>query len=192
MAALPQNTTTRLFYDYVTGSGATGTNHTIAQRIFGTTANIADAQLIMLAVLNAVTAAQLRAGWRILQVRYQAAGTNFSTPVALSSALALFEGTSAGGWDYIGETREWTFQGRSPTSGRKVDFSLYGVTATAPDNFRVAATFEPNNWVANVLAVLNDADNGSIAFTSVDGSRALWYGYANWQHNSYWEQEFRS
>ena len=192
MAALPQNTTTRLFYDYTTGDATVSQQHTLAQRVYGTTENLAAAQIIMYAVLSAIGASGFRDGWSIQQARLQVANTNFSVPIALHSTLAAFVGTAVGPWSLEDEAREFTFQGRSPVSGRHVDFSLYGLQLARGETFRVTAAFEPSNWVANVLEVLNDADNGSVAFTAIDGSRALWYGYSNWQYNSYWEGELRS
>lgn len=192
MAPLPQNSTARLFFDYVTGNATTSQEHTFAVRMSGTAGDIANVQERVRAVLIAMGTNSFRDGWRILGVRYQAAGTDFSNPVTLIANLVSFVGTSGGAYDPRMEAVEDTFQGRSTTSGRRVDFSLYRALSDAPSNFRWlgGTTGFPAAVRAGVTAL-----NASVAvgaFIAIDGSAVVWRDYLNANYNSYWERRIRT
>jgi len=197
MAPLPHNNTALMYFDYVTGNAVTSQQHTMQMRLSSsTTTLVEEAHIQMLALLTAIGAANFWSGWRILQTRLQAQGANFSTPVSSPelAPLLAFAGTETGGYQPRYEAIETTFQGRSPTAGRRVDVSIYGLVPVTPipNTFRVAVDFSNGgNWVADALAVLNAAPSLG-TFLAIDGTAPLWYGYANVNYNSYWEQELRS
>lgn len=187
VAALPQNNTTRIFFDYITGDLSTSQEHTVAVRL-APGVDISSAQNYFYALLNAMGSARFNTGWRVLRVRVQAANSNFSVPAILSTNLTNFVGTG-GAATPTSEAVEWTYQGRSPTSGRRVDLSLYGVASISLNTqFRVSPTEAP--WLTGAIAVLQDTEGQ--AFITIDGTPANWYPYLNWNYNSYWERELRS
>ena len=186
MAALPSNNTERWFLDYVTGSHATATEHTMMIRT-PTNTSAADVSAKFFAMLSGVTAANLWIGWRAIRLRWSAIGSNFSTPVTMSTALAGFTGTGAiSGYATASEAIEVTAQGRSPSTGRRVDISLYGYRLIGlPTDFRLLSTVA---WVNSYTAALNA---GTPPLKTVDATDALWYPYVNLNFNSYWERRLR-
>lgn len=190
MAPLPPNTTGRIFFDYATAATA-GVEHTVAWRVplgeFSSTV----VQDNFLAFLQAVGAGNLRVGWRVLRARYQEAGSDFSTPLGLTPGLAAFVGTSAVSFPANREAEEWTWQGRSPGTGRRVDFSLYGITTNPPANFRYPAGAGSPAWVGATVTALNNSSALGRP-TTIDGSFPIWYQYVNFNANSYWERRLRT
>lgn len=187
MAPLPQNATARYFFDYVTGNAATSQNHTVQVRCSNETTP-EDAQEAFWSLLTAMGSARFGSGWRVIRVRYQAAGTDFSIPVTLGATLASFVGTG-GNVSPPSEAIELTFQGRSFTSGRRGDLSLYGTVGySLTTNYRL--TPGEASWVGDAVAVLNSVE--TIVWRAVDGTRLTFYPYANWNYNSYWERKLRS
>lgn len=192
MAPLPQNSTDRLFVDYITGETATALEHTLQVRMSGGQANVVVVQGRVLAVLNALTPIAFRLGWRVLRCRFQAQGTDFSIPVSVVPGLAAFLGSGGGDYQPRMEAVEDTFQGRSNVTGRRVDLSLYRAVTDAFSNFRV-----PNGptgfpaAVGNAVANLNSSA-GDGAFLAIDGNPPTWYQYLNQNYNSYWERRLRS
>lgn len=190
MAPLPANNTGRIFYDYVTANTA-GVEHTVAWRVplgdFSSTV----AQDEFLAFLQAVGAGTFRVGWRLIRARYQAAGAAFSTPLALNAGLTAFVGTNSVSYPAQREAEEWTWQGRSNTSGRRVDFSLYGLAVNPPSNFRYPAGGASPAFVALSVNRLNTQEALGRA-VAIDGSSPTWYPYVNFNANSYWERRLRT
>lgn len=193
MAPLPSNNTARLYLDYTSG-GPGAQNHTLLVRFDAVATNQAGAQFAAFTFLEAIGEASFAAGWRVLQTRLSAPGQDISVPVAAYGPLLEFEGSaSVGGWSNVDQTVEWRFVGRDPLEGRRAFFSLYGLAVSRPQTFREEGVFgETPNWVGRGLTVLNDGEEHEGVFVAVSNIRALWYGYANWQHNSYWEGELRS
>ena len=189
MAPLATETTPRLWLDYVSRSG--GVEHTIMVRLPLVGGTPALAQAAMLSFLSAMTGATFYAGWHIIRARYAEAGSTFSLPTDLVSGLKTFVGTRTGTYNGIDDAGEWTYQGRSATTGRRVDISLYGITPaeipTATGRWVVGSTGCPS-WVSNGAAALNATSDG---FRTIDGSRAVWYAYVNYGRNSYWERRLR-
>ena len=192
MAPLPQNNTDRLFLDYVTGNSPTSREHTFQVRFSGGQGQLATVQSRALGFLSAPTASFYRDGWRVIRARYQAGGTNFSVPVSLISGLAAFVGNNTPTYAERFEAVEITFQGRSFSSGRRVDVSLYTALSDAQLNFRVPTgpTALPAQLGA-MVAQLNGASADN-AFLSIDGTFASFYSYANYNYNSYWERRSRT
>lgn len=191
MAPLPTNGTGRIYFDYVT-SNVTGLAraHTLQWRFGGDpTATYLDSlQSKFLSFLNALASSRLRPGWKVTGVRFSSAGNNFSVPVAVLPALASFVGNNATAtWPLPQESLELTWQGRSPLTGRRVDFSLYGFATQAINALRDNSSVP---FVLNTVAVLN-ADTPPL-LTAIDGTRATWYPYVNYNYNSYWEGELRA
>jgi len=187
VAPLPANATARFFFDYVTGNAATSQEHTVQVRCSNETSP-EDAQTAFLALLNAMGTARFGNGWRVLRVRYQPAGTDFSIPVYMSPTLAAFVGTG-GAVTPPNEALELTFQGRSFTSGRRGDLSLYGTAGyNLSTNYRLTPGEAP--WVQTAVDVLNSVE--TIVWRAIDGTRLTFYPYANWNFNSYWERKLRS
>ena len=186
MASLPQNSTARYFFDYVTGNTATSQEHTAAMRVTTATSETT-AQGGFLDLLTAMGPARFATGWRILRVRFQGAGQGFSVPLALTPALAAWVGTG-GPISPPNEAIELTYQGRSYASGRRGDVSLYGVLGfSLTTNYRI--TPGEAAWVGTAVGVLNASE--APLWIAIDGSELTWYPYANWNYNSYWERQLR-
>lgn len=186
----PPATTSIMFFDYVTGSSATSREHTVQFRYNPSLATPSDVQNRMLLVLQALTAANFRTGWRILRVRQQDVGTNFSIPIPVASGLGSFLGTATTPtYQPRYEAVEWSLQGRSPTTGQRVDFSLYTALTDAPANFR----FLPAD-LAQLAATVNAVQAGAATGIIITrgGSPATWYNYMNVNYNSYWERRSRT
>lgn len=192
MAALPENFTSRLFVDYVTGDQTTSQEHTFQIRGGGEGVTGDTLQDYAELFLLGVGAQNLRAGWRVLRARLQQANTSFSVPLALTSGLDTFVGTSNGNLVPADEAREWAWEGRSFTSGRKVSISLFGLTAATPNNFRLVAGGTAPAWVQASINALNNPSVPANVGTTIDGTKPTWYGYVNVQYNSYWERRIRS
>lgn len=191
VATLPANNTARWFFDYITGSASYSLEHTVALRFNQVLPGSGDTdpQTRFLNILQAFATTAFRPGWRIIRVRYQGAGTLFSLPVTPIAGLAAFVGTGPGaGGSSITETQEATFQGRSFTSGRKVDFSLYGLVAAMPETFRYTGATPA--YLPAVVTALNNFSTAPIV--TIDGSTATWYPYMNMNFNSYWERRQRA
>lgn len=189
MVALPENNTDRLFVDYTTGTAITGRIHTFTVRYNAAVASLTTVQGRVLLLLQAYGAANFRANWRVIGVRNQAQGTNFSVPVTLDTNLQAFVGTATTPtYNARFETVEWAPQGRSLTSGRRVRFSVYHALTDAPGDFRfTSATLSQVTAVKNTL----DAAAGLGVFLAIDGTAPTWAPYVNAQYNSYWETRSR-
>lgn len=191
MAPLPANSTSRLFLDYVTSDLASATEHTLQVRFTGGQGNLSNAFARAFAFINAGGTTFYRSGWRVIRARFSGEGQDFSVPVTLTTELANFVGTGSNTYQPRYEAVEITYQGRSGTTGRRVDVSLYTALGDAALNFRLPAG--PTGLAAAVQAQVA-ALNGSVAagaFIAVDGSNANWYPYANFNYNSYWERRSR-
>ena len=192
MAPLPQNSTDRVFVDYVTGDSSTSREHTVAIRKQGTT-SVDTVQVRLLAVLQALGAGSFRTNWRVLRVRLQSAGQSFSIPQLPNAALFAFRGTSTATYAARLEAVESTFQGRTGVSGRRVDISLYRAAIDANDNFRVVGgSSGPGLSVQNAVAALQSSSSNDGAFLTIDGQVPTWYNYMNENYNSYWESRSRT
>lgn len=185
---LPANNTNRLFVDYFTGGDGVGVEHTLSVRYIGNAAAWGTAQLEVLALLSAIGEERFWNGWVPLRARYQEANTVITLPCELYAELAAFTGTG-GAIVRRMDPYEARFVGRSPSTGRRVSLSVYGINFTQPDdNYRVNAGDSGASYVAAAVAALNGA---TTVFAAVDGTRATWYSYMNVQFNSYWEKRAR-
>lgn len=185
MAPLASNLTDRWFMDYVTGNASTSVEHTMQLRL-GSNAGIDGASAAFLAILQGFGASRLWTGWRVIRLRYQAAGTNFSIPVTPGTTLAAFTGSaSVAGRNEASEAIEVTAQARSVSTGRRVDLSLYGYAAQYLGAFRATP---PDPAVVGMIGALNGLVNPALA---ADGSQVVWYNYLNFNYNSYWERRKR-
>lgn len=193
MAPLPANNTGRVFFDYVTGTATTSREHTTAIRYNALSITTLGVQIAFFDVLSAFGATNFRVGWKVIRARWQGAGTNVTLPLTLDSTLGAFEGTGSNPpYNPRYETVEDTFQGRSPLTGRRVDFSLYRAMDDSDGSFRVEAGGSGFPLVvAAAVAVLNGyPEQGT--FVTIDGTDgALWYPYMNRNYNSYWERRSR-
>lgn len=186
MAPLPANNTERWYLDYVTGSHATATEHTMQFRTPTLTSPASVCDKILL-FLQAITAAQLWVGWKPIRLRWAPIGLNFSTPQVISGGLVTFQGSGAiTGYQETVEALELTFQARSSLTGRRTDVSLYGYKiASLLTAYRFTSA---TGWVNTAVAALNSTPP---EFRVIDGSAALFYPYVNMNFNSYWESELR-
>ncbi len=188
MAPLPTNTTARVFYDYVTGDGLTAKEHTFAIRADSEVPpDTVDAGVR--AFLLALGPTTFREGWRIIRSRFHPAGADFSLPRSVTAALAEFIGTNTVAMTDDREAIEWTWQGRSVTTGRRVDFSLYGLNWLIPPSFRLESGGSSPAWVAASVDALNALTSG--VFLCIDGTSPVFYDYVNANYNSYWERRIR-
>lgn len=190
MAPLSPNATDRLFYDYITADAAQGgIEHTLMVRFQGGAEDIPQVHQDVTDFLTAVGAARFQTGWRILRARYAAEGSNISLPTVLPPGLSTFVGTAGDNPRYF-EAVEATFQGRSPTSGRRVDISLYGMAGVSTNDFyRIEVGNANYPWLGPAVAALNGAVNG---FRAIDHTEPDWYPYVNLNFNSYWERRLRA
>lgn len=190
MAPLPQNNTARVFYDYVTGSNATSREHTFQVRV-ATADDVPAAHQAVTEMLTALTSGQFAVGWKLLRARFQASGAPFSVPTELPPGLTTFLGSSQDAYNVRYEAVESTFQGRSGTSGRRVDLSLYRARGDAQDNFRIeAGASGMPAAVSAAVSALQDASNTGV-FLCIDATAPTWYPYLNENYNSYWETRAR-
>jgi len=187
MAPIPPNATARIFVDYITGNGATAQEHTLAVR-YAPSATPQSAQTALAVVLNAIGASVMRQGWRVLGVRNQPLGSDFTVPVDVVSQLSSFVGTSTSAWPASNEALELRWVGRDYLYGRKVSFSLFGVGVAVPDNYRFPVGGSSPAWVGSTVSALNTYTD---TFVSIAGNPATWYSYVNAQFNSYWEDRLR-
>lgn len=190
MAPLPANNTARIFFDYITGNQSTSKEHTVAWRSAGPGTTHEDVQSAFHGFLQTLGANTFVAGWRVLRVRVQEQGADFSVPVPVIADLGTFVGTAAGNYAQNREAEEWVWSGRSATTGRRVDFSLYGIFTALPTNFRYPAGGSSPGWVAASIAYLN-GQAPPVGPLVIDFSRPTWYSYVNVQYNSYWEEQIR-
>jgi hypothetical protein len=184
MAPLPPNSTGRVWFDYVTGVGATSQEHSVMFRISDFDTDGDSWSTGFLGVLNGFGAGAFREGWKVLRGRVSAPGSNISLPFTPNAALRAFLGTAVAGGTAVAEALEDTVQGRSLTTGRRVDFSLYKGTGFVDPTFRYGAP----PALLTALSSLNIYGLGAV----IDGTLASWYTYVNQNYNSYWERELRS
>jgi hypothetical protein len=189
MSRLPIDSTARLWIDYI-DSSTLATEHTVQFRYSGSDRNAVNEQAYVLTLLNAITAASFVAGWRAIRARSALGNEQFSQPIALSAGLAAFVGTNAGAYTGSNRPRQISFQGRAPTSPRRVAISLFGITPNyaTPANWRWATGGTSPAWVAVAVAALN---NASCPFVTIDALKPVWYSYVNIAMNGYWERRSR-
>lgn len=191
MAPLPPNSTARFWFDYTTGSGPLAQTHTTMWRVPDEGASSAAVQAKFVAFLAAIGVESFWTGWRVTAVRYSDIGSNFSFPVPLETTLAAFAGDNDTVHPLSDEAREYVWTGRSPVTGRRVDFSLYGLAVPTSPTFRyTVGDIGPTDIVAvSIDALENTPQIGPLA---IDGAVPVWYPYVNVNFNSYWEGELRS
>lgn len=190
MAALPSNNTACLFIDYRTQIG--GVEHTLMLRPASSSgSDITDTANALLSALNALGQGFFRTNWRVITGRARAAGSDVTAPVPLPAGLTAFAGSNNNTYTADREAVEARFVGRSPTTGRRVSFSIYGIGGNIPINpFRITGAASGNGLlVRNAVAALN-ASGG--ALRCIDGSVPQWYEYLNLNYNSYWERRIRT
>jgi hypothetical protein len=189
------NATNRYWVDYVTGNIAgVSREHSVMLRIAAGEQSVADVAAqgaaIFLSFLTAIAATSFRTGWRVIRTRVATAGNDFSLPVTPPQALSDFAGLNTGNqWNVPMEAVQYTWVGRSFTTGKRARLSLYGIqlgnTGTVDANFRF--TSGEGTWVNASSQVLTAAGG----LCCVDGSQAGWYPYVNVQYNSFWERAIR-
>lgn len=187
MVALPENSTNRAFVDYVTNT-LDGVEHTAYIRYAGTDRTGASAQTLLKDVLVAIGAPNFRTTWRVIRVRTQMAGENFSFPQTVLPALSAFSGTGAGGYARDRNSEYVSFVGRSPVSGRRSLISLYGLVVAIPPTLRTVGSSGGTGYVSASVNALNATGSPVV---SVDGSAVVWYYYVNFGRNSYWQKRLR-
>lgn len=187
MAPLPQNNTSRMFYDYISQTG--GREHTFAVRIDNSGVTGPQIHQAVTDFLTALTPGYFASGWRILRARLQVASTDFSLPDVLPPGLTTFQG-SGGALQQYEEPLEYTFVGRSPSTGRRARLSLYGMRSISlATAYRVEL---PDANYPTLLAAIQVLNAQTGIFVAIDLSEVNWYSYVNWQYNSYWERQVRA
>lgn len=191
MAPLPDNNTGRVWIGYRTGGGTTSQNHELMVRFnTATGGSFAEALTEAAGAITAIGAANFFDGWQATSARYSNAGSTISFPTPLPAALVSFVGTGQATATLQDQARETRFVARSALEGRKYSMSLYGLNGSlfGAADFRVDRGAE--TFVDSFLSVVEESEAGS--WVAIDGSFVVWYQYANWQFNSYWEGELRS
>lgn len=185
MAALPPNSTARFWVDYVVGAN----EHTFMVRFNAATVSAFSVAETIADILGFVQSS-LPSSWVVLRARVAPAGSDISLPFSLAgTGLAGFAGTNINPLPSNQAPRELVYVGRSPTSGRRVRFSLYGGLFDTPPDYR----FGPGETAFAALEIFAALDAASQAgrFVAIDGSAADWYSYVNVNYNSHWESEAR-
>lgn len=189
MAPLPDNLTRRVFFDYVTSiTAVVAQNHTAMLRFAFDTidTNAVAAQTKFLDFLTALGAANLWQGWTVTGVRVSEGGTVISTPVPILPALDAFVGTAPTTGALVSSAAiEQVMVGRSPLTGVRGRFSLYGRAFINIGDFRDTAS---GQMTAGIAALNSNAGALPVA---ADNTRLTWYQYFNFNYNSYWERELR-
>lgn len=182
LPALPQNNTARLFVNYTTGAK----EHSVILRLGLGASNVSNMQERFADFLNTIKTGLVNT-WKVQSVEFQAAGAIVALPVATNPSLVSFVGTGGATIPLSQEAKQVRWVGRSPTSGRRASFGIYGITATVPNNYR----FGPGEGPFATAATFTVLEFDSSTFVAIDGSDVTWYKYANIQYNSYWETELR-
>lgn len=186
------NNTARLFVDYITGAQPSSAEHTLMCRYDQSRLTASDAADGIGRLLMAIGAANLRAGWKVLRLRNASQGNDFSVPVTMPSAITSFVGTANINYNARLETVEETFQGRSASTGRRVDVSLYRAMADCDASFRVLASGSGVGSMVTAIVGRLNADVFAGHWLAVDGSGPVWSSYMNQNYNSYWERRLRT
>jgi hypothetical protein len=189
VAALNPNNTSRIFWKFRTS--LIGIEHTVQVRPAGLDpVSRLNAESTMRGVVEALGAAFFRQNWRFFEGSAAAAGGDFTTSLPFIDGLDLFVGSNVSVLTPEREALEMRFVGRSPSTGRKVSFSLYGMRQNlAIGSFRLNGGASGDGLlVRNAVAVLNGSGG---AFRCIDGTEPIWYEYVNLQYNSYWERRVR-
>lgn len=182
MAALAPNTTARMWFDYQTPA----VEHTMCVRFDGPLSGVGSPQRHVWSLLSLLED-RLLPGFQVLRVRASQAGSDISLPVDMDADLAAFRGQSGSNVPRYQEAQEVTWVGRSPTTGRRVRISLFGLALGTANDYRYSGEDWPEGAV-DVPFLLNSITG---SFLTVDGSKPQWYAYANVQYNSYWERRLR-
>jgi hypothetical protein len=190
MAPLATNLSRRTYFDYVTSSTAlVAQNHTAMWRTAFDTADpgAVNTQTKFLAFLNQYGTSGFWAGWQITGVRVSEGNQTFSVPVPLTAGLGAFVGTSSTAAAIVSSAAiEAVFVGRSPLTGRRSRFSIYGRAFINVGDFRDSAS----GPTLGAVAELNDET--PILLVALDNTRATWSQYNNYNYNSYWESALRT
>ena len=190
MSPLATNLTRRVYFDYLTSSTAlVAQNHTVMWRTAFDTPDpgAVNAQTKFLAFLNQYGAAGFWVGWQVTGVRVSEGNQTFSVPVALTSGLDAFVGTGSTATAIVSSAAiEAVFVGRSPITGRRSRFSIYGRAFASIGDFRDSAA----GPTLGAVAELNDET--PIILVALDNTRSTWSQYNNFNYNSYWESELRT
>jgi len=189
MAPVANNLSRRVYFDYVTSTNApVAQEHTIMWRTAFDTPDpgAANAQAKMLAFLSAYTVSSFWVGWRITGVRVSEGGQTFSVPAVLSGALAAFVGTFSTAAAVLSSAAiEVVHVGRSPITGVRSRFSMYGQAYASITDFRLTSG-------ANLLAAIAELNDATpTILVAADNTRVTWAQYSNLNYNSYWESELR-
>ena len=183
MAPLADNLTRRVYFDYVTSTTAiVAQEHTCMWRTAFDTPdpNAVNAQTKFLAFLNQYGAAGFWTGWQVTGVRVSEGGNNFSVPVPLTAGLDAFVGTGSTASAIVSSAAiEAVFVGRSPLTGRRSRFSIYGRAFVNIGDFRDSAA----GPTLGAVAELNDET--PILLVALDNTRSTWAQYNNFNYNSY-------
>lgn len=191
MAPLPDNGTGRIWVEYRTGGGLTSQNHTVMTRYNpGVGGTFPEALVETLAAMVAPGSEQYFDGWSFVGARHAAQGSDVSFPIPIPAPFASFLGNGQLSASRQSQARETRFLGRSGVGGRRYSFSLYGLVdgLFSTLDFRLSRLESPE--VDQVLTVVEETETGS--FVAIDLQPLVWYPYANWQYNSYWEGELRT
>jgi hypothetical protein len=187
LATLPENSTNRLFVDYVT-STVSGVEHTFYLRYSGADRTGAAAQTLAKDFLLSIGAPLLRLNWKVIRVRTQMAGEQFSFPQDILPALGAILGSNSSSFNRDREADSLTWVGRSPTTGKRAVIALYGVNVAMPATLRTNGSPGGTNFVSTSCNVLNAGAGVPIV---VDGTSAVWYYYVNHGKNAYWQKRLR-
>ena len=178
VTALPPSNTARYFLDYVIASGEARS----LQLRLANTGLAGDAADWCENMLTQV-ASSLGTGWAVTGARVAAAGSDVTLPAAAPAS------PSPGGGALVAALYPQFIaaQGRSPTSGRKVRLSLYGLVLNTQGDYRFQVG--ENTDVDAFLLAVNALPTG--VGLCIDGSTPTWYDYANQGLNVYHQRQRR-
>lgn len=194
MAQTAENLTHRVYFDYVTGIEAgVSKQHTVMWRALESLPILDAVQGIQERfsdLLLAMENSTFRAGWGVTGVRYSVAGSTLSLPIDMITPLTTFIGQdSRTGWNPSTEAIQYRFEGRSPNTGIRGSFSLYGLYYVTVDSaFRLYPS--EMDVLSDVLLVLTDP--AGVRVVGRDNTILDWKRYVNVNYNSYWERNIRN
>lgn len=130
----------------------------------------------------------------ILACEYIAAHTNVVQPRPILDMEYTTNPNDLTGTAYAGQWR-WEGRGINLHNGNlvasKVNFSWHGLVLAPPPTFRYVSTdIGPLNEVTEWLN--SRIDNNEEVGLAVNGAKATWYEYTNYNYNSHFERKFRS
>lgn len=188
MAAYPPNWTdrVRLVYRNITGT------HRATLRCDIDTGAVEATSSLFTYILEAL-GDYLPSSFAVVGMELIPAGNSVAIPIPTIEPTLDLNPLDITGTQYAGQ---WRWEGRGFTvtesvyETAKVNFSLQGLMVAPPPSFRYAGSDDAR--LQAVTEALNDTTGvASQTAYAVNGQKATWYDYTNFNYNSHFERKFR-